>query len=161
VKLGGDILRNGDSEGVKLSLASDDGFLEGPSSSGFKVLWNYTHFQSLVSNEESDSKQIFPKCAVRKIEVFVFCFQRIDSSGPNGLLRKVVCVLEGTEFATYSCMDIRVYSLLLGSWLIFSAILASADSCVQLQSRASNGGLQAACWQYISKPYTIRVTCVS
>jgi len=161
VKLGGDILRNGDSEGVKLSLASDDGFLEGPSSSGFKVPWNYTHFQSLVSNEESDSNQIFPKCAVRKIEVFVFCFQRIDSSGPNGLLRKVVFVLEGTEFAIYSCMDIRVYSLLLGSWLIFFAILASADSCVQLQSRASNGGLQAACWQYISKPYTIRVTRVS
>jgi E3 ubiquitin-protein ligase UBR4 len=45
VKLGGDILRNGDSEGVKLSLASDDGFLEGPSSSGFKVLWNYTTFR--------------------------------------------------------------------------------------------------------------------
>ena len=37
VKLGGDILRNNDSEGVKLSLAAEDGFLEGPSSSGFKV----------------------------------------------------------------------------------------------------------------------------
>jgi E3 ubiquitin-protein ligase UBR4 len=39
VKLGGDILRNNDSEGVKLSLAAEDGFLEGPSSSGFKVMF--------------------------------------------------------------------------------------------------------------------------
>ncbi|GLJ18302.1 hypothetical protein SUGI_0323850 [Cryptomeria japonica] len=37
IKLGGDGIRNSDSEGAKLNLASDDGFLEGPSSSGFKV----------------------------------------------------------------------------------------------------------------------------
>lgn len=38
VKLGGDILRNSDSEGVKLCLQAEEGFLEGPSVSGFKVL---------------------------------------------------------------------------------------------------------------------------
>ncbi|KAH9331372.1 hypothetical protein KI387_003480 [Taxus chinensis] len=37
IKLGGDATRNSDSEGAKLNLASDDGFLEGPSSSGFKI----------------------------------------------------------------------------------------------------------------------------
>lgn len=37
VKLGGDILRNSDSEGVKLCLQAEEGFLEGPSVSGFKV----------------------------------------------------------------------------------------------------------------------------
>ena len=40
VKLGGDILRNSDSEGVKLCLQAEEGFLEGPSVSGFKVTLN-------------------------------------------------------------------------------------------------------------------------
>lgn len=39
VKLGGDAIRNGDSEGAKQSLASEDGFLESPNPSGFKVLF--------------------------------------------------------------------------------------------------------------------------
>lgn len=39
VKLGGDAIRNGDSEGAKQSLASEDGCLESPSISGFKVLY--------------------------------------------------------------------------------------------------------------------------
>lgn len=38
VKLGGDVIRNGDSEGAKQSLLSEDGFLESPDPSGFKVL---------------------------------------------------------------------------------------------------------------------------
>lgn len=38
VKLSGDAIRNGDSEGAKQTLASEDGFLEGPSPSGFKVM---------------------------------------------------------------------------------------------------------------------------
>ncbi|XVE72276.1 hypothetical protein DITRI_Ditri11bG0026400 [Diplodiscus trichospermus] len=37
VKLGGDAVRNGDSEGAKQSLASEDGFLESPSPAGFKI----------------------------------------------------------------------------------------------------------------------------
>ncbi|KAK9683093.1 hypothetical protein RND81_10G116300 [Saponaria officinalis] len=37
VKLSGDVIRNGDSEGAKQSLASEDGFLESSSPSGFKV----------------------------------------------------------------------------------------------------------------------------
>ncbi|KAL2936397.1 Auxin transport protein BIG [Bienertia sinuspersici] len=37
VKLSGDAVRNGDSEGAKQSLASEDGFLESPSPSGFKI----------------------------------------------------------------------------------------------------------------------------
>lgn len=37
VKLSGDAIRNGDSEGAKQSLASEDGFLESPSPAGFKV----------------------------------------------------------------------------------------------------------------------------
>ncbi|KAJ4833094.1 hypothetical protein Tsubulata_001074 [Turnera subulata] len=37
VKLGGDAIRNGDSEGAKQSLTSDDGFLESPSLAGFKI----------------------------------------------------------------------------------------------------------------------------
>ncbi|XP_022939199.1 auxin transport protein BIG-like isoform X1 [Cucurbita moschata] len=37
VRLGGDAIRNGDSEGAKQSLASEDGFLESPSSSDFKI----------------------------------------------------------------------------------------------------------------------------
>ncbi|KAL5582074.1 hypothetical protein UlMin_014516 [Ulmus minor] len=37
VKLGGDAIRNGDSEGAKQSLASEDGFLESPTPSGFKI----------------------------------------------------------------------------------------------------------------------------
>ncbi|KAL9674543.1 hypothetical protein QQ045_030815 [Rhodiola kirilowii] len=37
VKLGGDAVRNCDSEGVKQNLASDDGFLESHSPSGFKI----------------------------------------------------------------------------------------------------------------------------
>ncbi|KAK2663188.1 hypothetical protein Ddye_001762 [Dipteronia dyeriana] len=37
VKLGGDAIRNSDSEGAKQSLASEDGFLESPSSVGFKI----------------------------------------------------------------------------------------------------------------------------
>ncbi|KAL8124720.1 auxin transport protein BIG isoform X1 [Apium graveolens] len=37
VKLSGDVIRNGDSEGAKQSLASEDGFLESPSPTGFKV----------------------------------------------------------------------------------------------------------------------------
>ncbi|XVF71321.1 hypothetical protein PTKIN_Ptkin12aG0027900 [Pterospermum kingtungense] len=37
VKLGGDAIRNGDSEGAKQSLASEDGFLESPSPAGFKI----------------------------------------------------------------------------------------------------------------------------
>lgn len=38
VKLSGDAIRNNDSEGAKQTLASEDGFLEGPTSAGFKVL---------------------------------------------------------------------------------------------------------------------------
>ncbi|XP_022727915.1 auxin transport protein BIG-like isoform X2 [Durio zibethinus] len=37
VKLGGDAIKNGDSEGAKQSLASEDGFLESPSPTGFKI----------------------------------------------------------------------------------------------------------------------------
>ncbi|XP_050383808.1 auxin transport protein BIG [Argentina anserina] len=37
VKLGGDAVRNGDSEGAKQSLASEDGFLESPNPAGFKI----------------------------------------------------------------------------------------------------------------------------
>ncbi|CAN0876126.1 Auxin transport protein BIG [Linum grandiflorum] len=37
VKLGGDAIRNGDSEGAKQSLGSEDGFLEGTSPAGFKI----------------------------------------------------------------------------------------------------------------------------
>lgn len=37
VKLGGDAIRNGDSEGAKQSLASEDGYVESPSPAGFKV----------------------------------------------------------------------------------------------------------------------------
>ncbi|GMH20638.1 hypothetical protein Nepgr_022479 [Nepenthes gracilis] len=37
VKLTGDAIRNSDSEGAKQSLASEDGFLESPSPSGFKI----------------------------------------------------------------------------------------------------------------------------
>ena len=35
IKLGGDVIRNSDSEGVKLNLASEEGFLESPSPTGF------------------------------------------------------------------------------------------------------------------------------
>lgn len=38
VKLSGEAIRNGDSEGAKQSLASEDGFLESPSPAGFKVI---------------------------------------------------------------------------------------------------------------------------
>lgn len=37
VKLGGDAIRNGDSEGAKQNLVNEDGFLESPSPAGFKV----------------------------------------------------------------------------------------------------------------------------
>ncbi|THU64013.1 hypothetical protein C4D60_Mb01t21950 [Musa balbisiana] len=37
VKFNSDAIKNGDSEGIRQRLASDDGFLESPSSSGFKV----------------------------------------------------------------------------------------------------------------------------
>ncbi|KAL5095744.1 hypothetical protein RYX36_000071 [Vicia faba] len=37
VKLGGDAIRNGDSEGAKQSLVNEDGFLESPSPAGFKI----------------------------------------------------------------------------------------------------------------------------
>lgn len=37
VKLSGDAIRNGDSEGAKQSLTSEDGFLESPSPAGFKI----------------------------------------------------------------------------------------------------------------------------
>ncbi|PON82110.1 E3 ubiquitin ligase, UBR [Trema orientale] len=37
VKLGGDAIRNGDSEGAKQNLASEDGYLESPSPAGFKI----------------------------------------------------------------------------------------------------------------------------
>uniref|UniRef100_A0A1D1Y594 Auxin transport protein BIG n=1 Tax=Anthurium amnicola TaxID=1678845 RepID=A0A1D1Y594_9ARAE len=37
VKLSGDAIKNNDSEGVKQRLQSDEGFLESPSSSGFKI----------------------------------------------------------------------------------------------------------------------------
>lgn len=37
VKLGGDAIRNGDSEGAKQSLVNEDGFLESPSPTGFKI----------------------------------------------------------------------------------------------------------------------------
>ncbi|GAV60100.1 ZZ domain-containing protein/E3_UbLigase_R4 domain-containing protein [Cephalotus follicularis] len=37
VKLGGDAIKNSDSEGAKQSLASEDGFLESPSPAGFKI----------------------------------------------------------------------------------------------------------------------------
>lgn len=40
VKLSGDAIRNGDSEGAKQILASEDGFLESSSPSGFKVFWD-------------------------------------------------------------------------------------------------------------------------
>ncbi|GAB2300127.1 hypothetical protein Dimus_038603 [Dionaea muscipula] len=38
VKLGGDAVRNGDSEGAKQSLSSEDGYLEGPNPAGFKII---------------------------------------------------------------------------------------------------------------------------
>ncbi|KAL6961117.1 RING-type E3 ubiquitin transferase [Sarracenia purpurea var. burkii] len=37
VKLSGDAIRNGDSDGAKQSLASEDGFLESPTPAGFKI----------------------------------------------------------------------------------------------------------------------------
>eukprot|EP01018_Ginkgo_biloba_P024431 Gb_03145 [translate_table: standard] len=37
VKLGGDVIRNTESDGVKQNLASEDGFLEGTSATGFKI----------------------------------------------------------------------------------------------------------------------------
>ncbi|KAL2499836.1 Auxin transport protein BIG [Abeliophyllum distichum] len=37
VKLSGDAIRNNDCEGAKQTLASEDGFLEGPTSAGFKI----------------------------------------------------------------------------------------------------------------------------
>ncbi|KAI4389290.1 hypothetical protein MLD38_001530 [Melastoma candidum] len=37
VKFGGDAIHNGDSEGAKQNLANEDGFLESPSTSGFKI----------------------------------------------------------------------------------------------------------------------------
>ncbi|KAE9590312.1 hypothetical protein Lal_00028044 [Lupinus albus] len=37
VKLGGDAIRNGDTEGAKQSLLNEDGFLESPSPGGFKI----------------------------------------------------------------------------------------------------------------------------
>ncbi|KAK7374677.1 hypothetical protein VNO80_08114 [Phaseolus coccineus] len=37
VKLGGDAIRNGDSDGAKQSFLTEDGFLESPSPSGFKI----------------------------------------------------------------------------------------------------------------------------
>ncbi|KAK6154972.1 hypothetical protein DH2020_009220 [Rehmannia glutinosa] len=37
VKFSGDAIRNNDSEGAKLTLASEDGFLEGPNPAGFKI----------------------------------------------------------------------------------------------------------------------------
>lgn len=37
IKLGGDVIRNSDSEGVKMNLASEEGFLESPSPTGFKI----------------------------------------------------------------------------------------------------------------------------
>ncbi|KAK9116429.1 hypothetical protein Sjap_015376 [Stephania japonica] len=37
VKLSGDAIRNSDSEGTKQTLASDDGYLESPSTTGFKI----------------------------------------------------------------------------------------------------------------------------
>ena len=39
VKLGGEAIRNGDSESAKQSLLSEDGFLESPNPTGFKVLY--------------------------------------------------------------------------------------------------------------------------
>ena len=36
IKLGGDVIRSSDSEGVKLNFASEEGFLESPSPTGFK-----------------------------------------------------------------------------------------------------------------------------
>lgn len=54
VKLGGDAIRNGDSEGAKHSLSSEDGFLESPNPSGFKVLLlfvtSFALFQSFSSS---------------------------------------------------------------------------------------------------------------
>jgi len=44
VKLGGDAIRNGDSEAAKQTLSSEDGFLESPSPAGFKVLFLYSLF---------------------------------------------------------------------------------------------------------------------
>lgn len=41
VKLGGEAIRNGDSEAAKQSLLSEDGFLESPNPTGFKVLFFY------------------------------------------------------------------------------------------------------------------------
>lgn len=41
VKFTGDAIRNNDSEGAKQTLASEDGFLEGPNPAGFKVLLIY------------------------------------------------------------------------------------------------------------------------
>jgi E3 ubiquitin-protein ligase UBR4 len=38
IKLGGDMVRNSDSEGVKLCLETEVGFVEGRSLSGFKVI---------------------------------------------------------------------------------------------------------------------------
>lgn len=36
-KTGGDTVKNGDSEGAEQSLVNEDGFLESPSPTGFKV----------------------------------------------------------------------------------------------------------------------------
>lgn len=44
VKLNGDGIRNDDSEGIKHSLASEDGFLESPNPTGFKVIFHLTWF---------------------------------------------------------------------------------------------------------------------
>ena len=38
IKLGGDVIRNSDSEGVKLNLASEEGFLESPNTTSFKII---------------------------------------------------------------------------------------------------------------------------
>lgn len=44
VRLGSDAIRNGDSEGAKQSLASEDGFIESPSPMGFKVWLDFRNY---------------------------------------------------------------------------------------------------------------------
>jgi len=49
VKLGGDAIRNGDSDGAKQSFLNEDGFLESPSPAGFKV--SYLFYLLLFQSE--------------------------------------------------------------------------------------------------------------
>lgn len=48
VRLGSDAIRNGDSEGAKQSLASEDGFIESPSPMGFKVWLDFPNYYFFI-----------------------------------------------------------------------------------------------------------------